>query len=104
MLVANGERPVSEGRAINEYRLTDHARLEMRRRGISESEIARVLSAPEQVVAVRAARWVYQSRVEMDDPWRLYLLRVFVDVDRQPPEVVTAYRTSKIDKYWRPEP
>jgi len=24
-----------------------------------------------------------------------------VDVDRSPAEVVTAYRTSKIDKYWR---
>ena len=30
-----------------------------------------------------------------------YLLRVFVDLDRDPPEVVTAYRTSKVDKYWR---
>jgi hypothetical protein len=25
---------------------------------------------------------------------------VFVDIDRQPAQVVTAYRTSKIDKYW----
>jgi len=29
-----------------------------------------------------------------------YLVRVFVDIDRQPAEVVTAYRTSKIAKYW----
>ncbi|GAG48402.1 unnamed protein product, partial [marine sediment metagenome] len=29
-----------------------------------------------------------------------YLIRVFVDGDRKPAEVVTAYRTSKIDKYW----
>jgi hypothetical protein len=28
-----------------------------------------------------------------------YLLRVFVDVDRTPAEVVTVYRTSKIEKY-----
>jgi hypothetical protein len=35
---------------------------------------------------------------------RRYLVRVFVDVDRSPAEVVTAYRTSKIDKYWRTEP
>jgi len=28
-----------------------------------------------------------------------YLVRVFVDVDRTPEEVVTAYRTSKIEKY-----
>jgi len=30
-------------------------------------------------------------------------VRVFVDVDREPPEVVTAYRTSKVEKY-RKEP
>jgi hypothetical protein len=30
----------------------------------------------------------------------MYLVRVFVDVDRDPAEVVTAYRTSKISKYW----
>jgi len=27
-----------------------------------------------------------------------------VEVDRDPPEVVTVYRTSKIDKYWRIDP
>ena len=32
-----------------------------------------------------------------------YLLRVFVDIDRTPAEVVTAYRTSKFAKYWRDE-
>jgi hypothetical protein len=30
-----------------------------------------------------------------------YLLRVLVDVDRAPPEVVTVYRTSRIAKYRR---
>jgi hypothetical protein len=44
---------------------------------------------------------VYQSRIEAGKPPQKYLLRVFVDVDREPPDVVTAYRTSKIDKYWR---
>jgi hypothetical protein len=39
----------------------------------------------------------------MGSPTRVYLVRVFVDVDRDPPEVVTAYRTSKLPKYWRVE-
>jgi hypothetical protein len=30
-----------------------------------------------------------------------FLVRAFVDIDRDPAEVVTAYRTSKIGKYWR---
>jgi len=33
----------------------------------------------------------------------MYLVRVVVDVDRRPPEVVTVYRTTKLRKYWRSE-
>ena len=43
-------------------------------------------------------RVVLQSRLSMDEC--IYLVCVFVDVDREPPEVVTVYRTSKIEKYW----
>lgn len=92
---------MQEAPLITEYRLTDHARLEMKRRGIVESQVAQVLAAPEQVQAVRSGRAVYQSRIEFAALSKVYLLRVFVDFDRQPPEVVTVYRTSKIKKYWR---
>ena len=86
---------------ISEYRLTDHARFEMERRQISEAEIAQVLASPEQTEWVRPGRAVYQSRMKYPGSARVYLLRVFVDIDRDPPEVVTAYRTSKVEKYWR---
>ena len=90
--------------SIAPYKLTDHARLEMARRQISEDEVAQVMSAPEQSEPVRPGRRIFQSRVTKGEPPKAYLLRVFVDVDRQPPEVVTVYRTSKISKYWRTEP
>jgi len=61
----------------------------------------RVLAAPEQRETPRLGRDVLQSRIEVDK--RTYLVRVFVDVDRRPAEAVTAYRTSKIEKYWRSE-
>ncbi|MCL7454805.1 MAG: DUF4258 domain-containing protein [Anaerolineae bacterium] len=86
-----------------EHRITEHARFEMERRGISEAEIAQVLSAPEQSDLVRPGRVVYQSRMEYEEPGKIYLLRVFVDIDRQPAEVVTAYRTSRVEKYWKSE-
>ena len=86
---------------ITEYRLTEHARLEMERRQITEAEVAQVLSNPEQIEMVRPGRAVYQARVEFGGRSRIYLLRVFVDIERQPAEVVMAYRTSKIEKYWR---
>lgn len=86
---------------ITKYRLTAHARLEMERRQISEDEIRQVLADPEQVEKVRPGRMVYQSRIRLGSPSRVPLLRVFVDVDRRPAEVVTAYRTSRVEKYWR---
>ncbi len=62
-----------------------------------------VLATPDQRLEVRPGRIVLQSKVAMGIPARSYLVRVFVDTDRQPPEVVTAYRTSKISKYWEAE-
>ena len=87
--------------AITEYRLTDHAMTEMARRQVTADDVARVLSAPEQTETERVGRVVYQARLEMGDPPKTYLLRVFVDIDRHPPDVVTVYRTSKVAKYWR---
>jgi hypothetical protein len=45
------------------------------------------------------SREVVQARARLDA--KLYLIRVFLDVDRDPPEVVTVYRTSRVAKYWR---
>jgi len=63
--------------------------------------VANVLAAPEQIQAVRQGRDVYQSRIKTGKPPKRYMLRVFIDIDREPPQVVTVYRTSKITKYWR---
>ena len=90
-------------RPITTYSLTAHARFEMERRQIAEAEVAEVLSSPEQAEVVRPGRIVCQSRFQSDLFDRVYLLRVFVDIDRKPPEVMTVYRTSKVEKYWRLE-
>ncbi len=86
---------------VVEYSISPHAAIEMERRGVDEAIVGRVLAAPEQRESVRSGRDVLQSRIEVDK--RTYLVRVVVDVDRRPAEVVTAYRTSKIEKYWRSE-
>lgn len=75
--------------------ITGHARSRMAKRQISEQELRQLLSNPEEILSVREGRVVAQ---EMSGD---YLLRVFVDVDRDPPAVVTAYRTSSTDKYRR---
>jgi hypothetical protein len=33
----------------------------------------------------------------------MYLVRAVVAMDKDPPVVVTVYRTSKVEKYWRPQ-
>ncbi len=87
-----------EGPALTDAVLSGHVLAQMARRQVSPADVRAVLSDPEAVLAVRAGRVVAQ-RVVVFPSGRPYLLRVFVDVDREPPEVVTAYRTSKIDKY-----
>jgi len=86
---------------IPDYVITVHAALEMKRRGLSEDMIRSVLAAPEQRWEARPGRVILQSRVSLGALARGFLVRVFVDVDRRPAEVVTAYRTTKIGKYWR---
>lgn len=91
-------------RDMAHYVISDHARFEMKRRGISEEAVQAVVASPEQVVGIRPGRVVMQSRVNMKFSSTAYLMRVFVDVDRDTPEVVTVYRTSKVLKYWRQQP
>jgi len=86
---------------IRDYVFTTHALAEMTRRRLDEGVVREVLAEPEQRLPVRPGRDVLQSRREGGGA--TYLIRVFVDVDRSPAEVVSAYRTSKIDKYWRQE-
>jgi hypothetical protein len=86
-----------------DFRLTDHALLEMSRRGIPKETVYEIMGSYEQEMDVRPGRKVYQARRLEGKPPRVYLYRIFVDIDRRPFEVVTVYRTSKIDKYWRTE-
>jgi hypothetical protein len=78
---------------------SEHAGTQMARRGITESLVREVLFRQEEIIDLRPGRIVIQGTTRMGNPPGDYLLRVFVDTDCEPPEVVTVYRTSKIDKY-----
>ena len=73
-----------------EYIFSDHARFRLARRGLSEALVRRVLDDPEQRFEVRPGREVRQSVVVAVGDGARYLLRVLVDVDRVPAEVVTS--------------
>ena len=87
-----------------DFRLSRHAEWEMTRRSIPLMLVQDVMNHPEQrlVDESRTGRWIYQSRLAFEDG-KIYLVRVVVDEDEEPPAIVTAYRTSKIEKYWSAE-
>ena len=80
--------------------LSDHAREQATRRGLSEDIVLAVARKPEQRLDVRSTREIRQSRVELPPEGIVYLVRVVVDVAPTAETVVTVYRTSKVDKYW----
>ena len=82
------------------YRLSQHARQELERRRISLTQLESVLNHPQQIVPVKKGRTVYQSQVDAVDG-KMVLLRVIVVGNAGDVLVVTAYRTTRISKYWR---
>ena len=79
-----------------EYVLTTHAREEVARRQIDLSWVDLVMAHPEQKLAGAGNRTILQSRIEADG--RIFLVRCVVEEWRNPPAVVTVYRTTKIAK------
>ena len=83
------------------FRLSRHAEDECKRRRIPVSVLESVLANPDQIVPAYGGRNAYQSVVTFGA--KEFLVRAIVDDKSEPGTVVTVYRTSKIDKYWRPE-
>jgi len=81
------------------WNLSAHVQKEMGRRGIPLAVVESVLAAPAQKVPEHGAVVCYQAKVEINQ--KPYLVRVMVNATATPPKVVTVYRTSKIDKYWK---
>ena len=72
----------------------------MTRRGITEEIITLVIKNPDQIIDCGNDRSIYQKKITMDAQTKIYLFRVFLDIKKVPVEVVTVYKTSRIEKYW----
>jgi len=81
--------------------VSDHAQNECVRRSIPEAAVRCLARFPEQVLPVRPGREARQSLVPFPPNGAVYLLRATVDVSPGLVTVVTAYRTSKVERYWR---
>jgi len=86
--------------AAMDFRLSRHAEWELSRRQIPRELLEAVVQNPEQRLSQLGGTEIRQSRVTFEDG-RMYLLRAVVSLTKEPPLVVTVYRTSKIEKYWR---
>ncbi|MBX2905978.1 MAG: DUF4258 domain-containing protein [Taibaiella sp.] len=77
-----------------------HALEQMELRDISMEMVRFVLNKPAQVIR-EDNNVIYQSVVEQDN--HKYLVRIFVNDHKKPNVVITAYKTSKISKYYEGE-
>ena len=84
-------------------KLSGHARQQARRRQIPEEVVLAVSDSPEQTIEIGGGRQVRQSRIAFPKREEPYLVRVVVDRLEGEELIVTAYRTSRIKKYWEPE-
>lgn len=84
-----------------DIQLSEHVKTEMRRRQLSEDKVRQVACQPEQVVPARDGLECRQSPISDPLSGKDYLLRVIVNPWESPNVVVTAYKTSKLSKYWK---
>jgi|AntAceMinimDraft_11_1070367.scaffolds.fasta_scaffold131147_2 hypothetical protein len=89
---------------MDEIVLSKHAEEQIEARGISESDVWAVIRSPQQTLTeeTESDKVILQSILK-DEVGNEYLIRVFVNVVKNPKLVITVYRTSKINKYWQNE-
>ncbi|MDR3183872.1 MAG: DUF4258 domain-containing protein [Prevotellaceae bacterium] len=80
-----------------------HAKEQLLRRGITRETVMSVISCPEEILTDEEdpTVMIFQSPIKEKNRW--FLLRVFINKDKTPHEVITLYKTSKIKKYYEGE-
>jgi hypothetical protein len=81
------------------FSISKHAREQIEAREIPISCLLTVSKSPDQKYDNEKDETVCQSKVVFGE--KMYLLRVFVNFKKNPAVIISAYRTSNINKYWR---
>ena len=74
-----------------------HALEQMALRNISKEMVEDVIHKPEQTIRERGIT-IYQAVRTLENENK-YLIRIFVNNEKNPEVIITVYRTSKISKY-----
>ena len=78
-----------------EYKISKHCLEQIILRGITKDQIEAVLNNPGSILKQDDEITVYQSLTSDGN----FLIRIFVNIVKDPCLVITAYKTSKIGKY-----
>ena len=81
------------------YNIVEHAKIQMKSRGIFCEEVTSCLENPGQVVPAGEEKIIYQKIIPLNG--KMHLLRIVVERGRNVLNVVTVYKTSKVNKYWK---
>lgn len=80
-----------------DFSLSAHAKERIRDRGLDLQTISLIIKHPDAVQKESDCKQIFQKII--GEKGSKYLYRIFVNICKQPPLVITAYKTSKIDKY-----
>jgi hypothetical protein len=79
------------------FQYSKHATQQIKARGIDEKTISAVIASYDKIVTDSTGLTIYQKLIQ--EQGKDYLYRVFVNKERNPFLIVTAYKTTKISKY-----
>jgi hypothetical protein len=80
---------------------SNHAMQQMKLRSISMDLVEKVMDSPDEIIKFGTLT-IYQAIIDFGEK-KEYLVRVFVNKEKEPALVVTIYKTSKIKKYYEGE-
>jgi hypothetical protein len=78
------------------YQFSLHSKEQLTKRNIEEQTVLWVIENSKEKT-IQEGITVYQNMIDEND--KTYLIRVFVNEDKIPPLIITAYKTSKLEKY-----
>jgi hypothetical protein len=82
---------------------TEHAKFEIERRQIKEDDLKELINQPHQRISTKKGRVIFQKKYFDTIIKKEMLLRVIGKKERGKFVVITAYKTSRVKKYWLKE-
>jgi len=79
------------------FEFSKHALDQMIRRSIMRKQVEMIIEYPDSISIQDSNTKVYSKLISENS--KSYIYRVFINVLKKPPLIITVYKTSKVDKY-----